>query len=234
MMVVPKQMGRVRICTDHDELNKSVWRKKHPLPSVELTLGQLADSWLDANAGFWQIPLSKESSLLTNFITLFGWICYNWLCFGISSAPEHFQKRMSRILEGLKSVLCQMDDVFIWGAKQKEHDERLQKTLSRLQEAGVTLNYKFELSKSRIKFLGQVIKASGLSEDPDKGSTVKAMTEPRNVSEVRCFLRMMNPLGNSYLTWQEKAILSEIYWKSQICGFGGRNTNRPSIAAKRN
>ena len=81
MVVVPKSTGRVRICTDLTELNRSVMREKHPLPSVEHTLGQLAGakifSKLDANAGFWQIPLSEESSLLTTFITPFGRYCYN-------------------------------------------------------------------------------------------------------------------------------------------------------------
>ncbi|KAL7861742.1 hypothetical protein SRHO_G00131830 [Serrasalmus rhombeus] len=155
MVVVPKQIGKVRICTDLTELNKSVLRERHPLPSVEHTLGQLAGarvfSKLDANSGFWQIPLSKESSLLTTFITPFGQYCYR-LCFGISSAPEHFQKRMTQLLEGLEGVLCQMDDVLIWGATQQQHDERLRATLSRLQEAGVTLNEKCEFSKSQIKF----------------------------------------------------------------------------------
>lgn len=69
------------------------------------------------------------------------------VCFGISSSPEHFQKRMSRILEGLEGVPCQMDDVLIWGATEGEHDESLRKTLTRLQEAVVT-------NVSRIKFLG--------------------------------------------------------------------------------
>lgn len=58
MVVVPKRTGsgRVRICTDLTELNKPVMREKHPLPSVEHTLEQLAGakvfSKLDANAGF--------------------------------------------------------------------------------------------------------------------------------------------------------------------------------------
>ncbi|KAI3373366.1 hypothetical protein L3Q82_006673 [Scortum barcoo] len=99
MVVVPKSTGRgVRIFSDLTELNKSVLRERHPLPSVENTLGQLAGakvfSKLDANAGFWHIPLSKESSLLTTFITPLGRYCYNRLCLGISSAPEHFQKRV--------------------------------------------------------------------------------------------------------------------------------------------
>ena len=79
MVVVPKSSGRVRICTDLKELNRSVMREKHPLPFVEHTLGQLAGakifSKLDANAGFWQIPSTEESSHPTTFITPFGRYC---------------------------------------------------------------------------------------------------------------------------------------------------------------
>ncbi|KAG7468959.1 hypothetical protein JOB18_026682 [Solea senegalensis] len=101
----------------------------------------------------------------------------------INKARQSEQKRMSRILEGLEGVVCQMDDVLIWGASQSEDDERLRKRLTRLQEAEVTLNDKCDFSKSRIKFLGQLIDATGVSADPDKVGTVKAMTEPSNVSE---------------------------------------------------
>lgn len=70
---------------------------------------------------------------------------------------------MSRILEGLEGVVCQMDDVLVWGSSQSEHDERLRRVLSKLQEAGVTLNEKCEFSKTKIKFLGQIVEASGVS-----------------------------------------------------------------------
>ena len=101
MVTVPKSTEKkVCICVDFTKLNQSVKRERHMLPAVERTLGQLQGakvfSKLDANSGFWQIPLAKESALLTTFITPFGRFCFNRLCFGISSAPEHFQKRMSQ------------------------------------------------------------------------------------------------------------------------------------------
>lgn len=228
MVAVPKRMGRgVRICSDLTELNKSVLRERHPLPSVENTLGQLAGarvfSKLDAKSGFWQIPLSKDSSLLTTFITPYGRYCYNRLCFGISSAPEHFQKRMQQILEGLEGVLCQMDDVLIWGATQGEHDERLRRVLSRLQGAGVTLNDKCEFSKTRIKFLGQIIQASGVSADPDKVSAVRAMKEPSNITEVRRFLGMTNHLGKFLPHLAEKTRpLRDLLRKSSMWSWGSQ------------
>ena len=104
-VVVPKPNKKVCICVDLTQLNKCVKRERHILPSVDHTLAQLSNakifSKIDANSGFWQIELSKQSSLLTTFITPFGRFCFNRLPFGISSAPELFQKRMSFALEGL-------------------------------------------------------------------------------------------------------------------------------------
>ena len=129
VVVVPKANGKVRICVDLTKLNQSECRERHPLPAVEQTLAQLAGarvfSKLDANSGFWQIPLSAESSLLTTFLTPFGRYSFHRLPFGIMSAPEHFQRRMSVILDGMDGVVCLMDDVLIHGKTQDEHDDRL-------------------------------------------------------------------------------------------------------------
>ena len=77
MVVVPKvSSGEVRICVDLTHLNDNVLREVHPIPTVDETLAQLAGakvfSKLDANSGFWQIPLAPESYHLTTFVTPFG------------------------------------------------------------------------------------------------------------------------------------------------------------------
>jgi len=95
---------------------------------------------LDANSGFWQIPLAKESKLLTTFITSFGRFCFNKLPFGISSAPEIFQCHMNNVLSDLPGVLCHVDDVLVYGKDPAEHESRFQATLQRIQAAGITLN----------------------------------------------------------------------------------------------
>lgn len=67
MVPVPSKNGSVRICVDLTRLNEAVCREKYILPSVEQTLGLLAGaevfSKLDANRGFWQVQLSRVSSL---------------------------------------------------------------------------------------------------------------------------------------------------------------------------
>ena len=130
---VPKKSGAVRICVDLKALNESVLREVYPLPTVDDLLGQLTGatvfSHLDANSGFWQIPLCPVSRLLTTFITPCGRFCFNKLPFGIASAPELFEKRMSKLLSGLNGIVCQMDDVLIFGRTRDEHDIRLMKAL---------------------------------------------------------------------------------------------------------
>ena len=73
---VPKKSGTVRIRVDLKRLNQSVICEIYPLPKVDETLVQLPGATvfthLDANSGFWQIPLSTDSQVLMTFITPFG------------------------------------------------------------------------------------------------------------------------------------------------------------------
>eukprot|EP00731_Ephydatia_muelleri_P028828 Em0020g472a len=201
MVVVPKkQSDSVRICVDLKPLNESVLRENYPLPKIDETLAQLSGasvfSKLDANSGFWQISLAKDCRPLTTFITPFGRYFFNKLPFGISSASELFQRRMSEILDGLDGVLCQIDDILIFGNNQHQHDIRLMAALDRIEKAGVTLNpTKCVFSRRQIQFLGHIIDQKGVHPDPDKTSAIHKMPKPENVSELRRFLGMINQFG---------------------------------------
>lgn len=76
VVVSKKNSQRLRLCVDYTGLNQYVCREKYVLPSVDQSLGMLAGasvfSKLDANMGFWQIPLAEESAKYTTFITPFG------------------------------------------------------------------------------------------------------------------------------------------------------------------
>ena len=196
MVCVPKNSGSVRICVDLTRLNKAVHRESHPMSDVEASLAKLAGSKfyskLDANSGFWQLPLSEESKSLTTFITPFGRYRFNRLPFGITSAPEIFQRTMSTILEGLPGVICHMDDILIHAATPAEHDQRVRMTMQRLQDNHVTLNDKCEFFKTKLRFLGNIVSAEGVSADPDKTKAIRAFPAPTNVSELQRFLGLVN------------------------------------------
>lgn len=199
IVVVPKADGRVRICVDLTRLNQAVRREVYQMPTVEETLGSLTEgsvfSKLDANSGFHQIVLNPESAKLTTFITPFGRYMFKRLPFGISSAPEHFQKRMDKELSGIEGVKCRMDDILIIGKDQAEHDKRLKQVLDRLVERKLTLNLeKCLFSQSRLQYLGQIIDSDGIRKDPSKIKAITDMAEPQNIADLRRFLGLVNHL----------------------------------------
>ena len=107
----------------------------------------------DANLGFWQIELTPESAKLTIFITTYGF-CFNRLLFGITSAPEHFQQRMNKILQGLNEVVCLVDDILAYVNTQEQHDTHLMVVLQRIWESWLVLNKdKLSLIKHTLSIL---------------------------------------------------------------------------------
>lgn len=183
---VPKPSGSVRICVYLTQLNNAVQREIHQMPSVDESLAKLGNSKifskLDANSGFWQIPLNRESRLFTTFVTPFGRYCFNRLPFGTSSAPEIFQRTLSRILEGLEGTICQMDYDLIHGVDQPEHNRRARAVLHRLQEAGLTLNDKCEFSKPSIRFMAYIIDGYGIHADPQKTTAIAQFPDPSDIT----------------------------------------------------
>ena len=135
--------------------------------------------------------------------------------FGISSAPEHFQCRMNKVLLGLPGVLCLIDDILVYGSSKEEHNEILQAVPNRLKSAGVTLNQsKCEFGKETIKFLGHVINSNGVSADPQKIEAIVKIKAPSSLSELRCFLGMTNQLGkfSSNIAEMTKPLTKQAAW----------------------
>ena len=200
MVCIPKPDNSVRICVDLTHLNKSVRRENFPLPIIEQSLGRMAGakyfSKLDANSSFWQIKLAEESKLLTTFITPFGRYAFHRLVMGLSSASEYFQKRMSQILEGIDGVLCQTDDVLVFGRTEDEHDSRLETVLAKLEAANLTLNPdKCVFKQKQVKFVGHLVGQDGVAADPDKVKAIRNLSPPKDIHGVRSFMGMVNQLG---------------------------------------
>ena len=140
--------------------------------------------------------MDPKSSKLTTFITPFGRFKFNRLPFGITSAPEHFQRRMNQILAGMDGVVCLIDDILVYGTTQAEHDQRLMTVLRKIRDAGLTLNKdKCQFNTTSIKFLGQVVDQEGVKADPTKVQAVLELKPPTTVKELRRLLGMANQLS---------------------------------------
>ena len=115
-LVTVVKPGKLRMCIDPKHLNQNIKRSHYPLPTIEDLLPDLSKtkifSVVDAKNGFWHVELDDESSYLTTFNTPFG--RYHWLRmpFGISSAPEEYQRRQDQTVEGLPGVCSIIDDIW--------------------------------------------------------------------------------------------------------------------------
>lgn len=200
MVPVPRKNGKVRICVDLKRLNEAVRRERYILPTAEEITAKLSGATtftsLDAASGFWQIPLHPESSKLTTFITPFGRYAFKRLPFGITSAPEIFQRKMAETFRDLDGVAVFMDDVLVYGQTPEQHDQRLNKVLERIESVGLKLNKeKCKFRQNTLHFLGQVIDESGVRPDPDKVKAIRELPAPNDIQELRRVLGMFNYLG---------------------------------------
>ncbi|CAL9705828.1 unnamed protein product [Knipowitschia caucasica] len=198
--VEKKNSEKVRICVDLKRLKNAVKRERYMLPTLEDIAPKLSGakvfSTLDASCGFWQIPLEEGCRKLTTFITPMGRFCFKRLPFGITSAPEIFQRQMSELLKGHDGVVVVMDDILVFGTTKEQHDRHLSAVLRTIRESGLKLNkQKCHFGKSEIQYFGHIISAEGMKPDPDKVKVITQMQSPTNVEELRQVLGLINYVG---------------------------------------
>ena len=168
VVVVKKSNGKIRLCIDPKPLNQALRRNYYPLPVIDDLLPQLTNakvfSVVDAKNGFWHVQLGEESSLLTTFGTPWGRYRWTRMPFGISPAPEEFQRRLENALEGLDGVKPIFDDFLVFGAGEtqaaamSDHDAKLRALLERCRSKGIKLNKeKLKLRCTEVKFMGHIV-----------------------------------------------------------------------------
>lgn len=201
MVPAPKRnKDEVRVCVDLKRLNKGVKRERYILPTLDDITPKLAGakvfSTLDASSGFWQIPLDPSCQKLTTFITPMGRFCFKRLPFGITSAPEIFQRLMTDLLKGLEGTVVVMDDILVYGSTKEEHDRHLDAVLRTVKASGLKLNRaKCHFRKTELQFFGHIISADGVKPDESKVEAIAQMSSPSNVEQLRQVLGLVNYVG---------------------------------------
>ena len=109
------------------QANGAIVRERHPIPTVDEVLhdlnGGTVFSKLDIKWAFHQVELSEVSRPTTTFVTHKGLFRYKRLMFGVSCAPEMYQRVIQQVLEGCDGVRNIHDDIFVHGQTTEEHDK---------------------------------------------------------------------------------------------------------------
>lgn len=204
--VIVEKPGKFRLCIDPRDLNKAIKRPKYPMPTLDDILPKLAKakvfSVLDAKDGFHQVKLEEDSSYLTTFWTPFGRYRYLRLPFGISSAPEEFQRRQHEIVTDLEGVDAIADDILIYGCGDtweeavEDHNRALKEFCQRAREVNLKMNKsKLRLCLTQVPFMGFLLTNNGVVVDPKKVQAIMNMPCPEDKKAVKRLLGSFNYLA---------------------------------------
>ena len=198
--IVPevKQDGSVRICGDYKcTVNQVSTLDNYPIPKTEDLLATLGGgnkfTKLDMSQAYQQLLLDEESKKFTTINTHKGLYQYNRLPFGVSSAPGISQRTMENLLQGIPHVVVRVDDILVSGKDDPDHLANLGTVLSRLSNAGLKLSLgKCLFMQPQVTYCGYVINGDGIQPVAAKVDAIKNAPEPKDVSQLRAFLGMLN------------------------------------------
>ena len=121
------------------------------------------------------------------------------MAFGVNSAPEIWQRKMTQLVEGLTGTEM-IHDYFLMvgcGAFDEEaeidHDKKLSAFLDRFQERNIGLNAKnVKLKMTELPCFGHLLRREGILVDSKKVETIENMHEPGDAKAVQRLLGSLN------------------------------------------
>lgn len=198
-MVVEKRNGELRLCLDPQDLNKALIKENFLIPKLEELSARLSHmkyfTVLDLKQGFWQIKLDERSSNICTFSTPFGCYKFKRLPFGLSVAPEVFQRYVSNYFNDLPGTTAYIDDLLVSGKTQQEHDTNLKKVLERARKINIKFNPdKLQYKVNSVKYVGQIFSSEGMKPDPNRVKSIINLERPRDKKTLQSFMGMINYL----------------------------------------
>ena len=188
------QPAKVCICPNPSQ---TIIRPVYPIPTLEENIHHFhrAFSMFEIKDAFQKIKLTNKASLLTTMHS--SWRRYRWtrLPFGISSAPEEYQRRLLDILCGMEVVVNIANDIIVVGRGEcladahVDYDSTVLELLKRLSQHSVKLNpdnIKFKTCTA--PFMGHLLSPEGLKPSTEIANAVLNMPQPRDKAATRRFL----------------------------------------------
>jgi len=188
---------KIRIVSDLRELNKVIKTQDYALPIIHDLIRQRSGfkfmTKIDLSMMFYAFELTDRAKDLTTISTPFGLFRYTRAPMGLRNSPAFAQAAIESTLEGIDDVCAYIDDIAIFSDTWEQHLSTLQQVLSRLEDAGFSVNpLKCEFGISEGDFLGHYLTTDGIKPWQKKVQAVLDLQRPTNASEVRTFVGLIN------------------------------------------
>ena len=176
-VVVTKEGNhKKRLVVDYSQtINKFTQLDAYPLPNINTLINEIAQhnvfSTIDMKSAYHQVPINEGDKPYTAFEADHGLYQLKRIPFGVTNGVATFQRIMDGIITGenLSSTFAYLDNVFICGKTQAEHDQNLGKFLEIANSRNLTYNdEKCVFSTKSLNALGCLISEGSIKPDPER------------------------------------------------------------------
>ena len=203
---VGKKDGSYRPCQDYRTLNANTIKDRYPLPLItdlmEKMKGARYFTKMDLRAGYNNVRIKEGDEWKAAFIVpgtdhgpprLYE---PTVMFFGLCNSPATFQRMMNTIFADMMQegwMVIYMDDILIFSADLKEHQQRTRRVIERLREHDLYLKpEKCYFDVTEVEFLGLILRPNAIAMDPVKVEGVTGWKPPTCLKETRSFLGFAN------------------------------------------
>lgn len=199
LSIAKKKDGSLRMCVAYIQLNQRIESMSFPLPLIDVVLdraaGHALSSSLDGFSAYYTVPLTLRSRGYTQFTSPIGTFQYRVLPFGIKMAPSCFCQFMSKAFRHIPDSILStyLDDVVLYSDSFDDHCQHLRQVMDAVRTSGMKLKAKkCEIGSDSVIFLGHRLSKEGISVVESKVEAITSWPLPRNPSDVRTFLGLVN------------------------------------------
>ena len=181
LVLVVKPNGKLHVCLDPRTLNSVLQHNIHNAQRFIDIIAQIRGfthcSKIDANSGFWTLPLNAINQLPTIFDTTWGHYCFLKLPFGLCKSQYFSQFYMDLNFKAInKCTHIIADNILIVGSSTGIHDYHLIQVLNKCREISLKLIPDKCIFKSmQVLFFGHLVTSDRLKPDPRKINTIANM-----------------------------------------------------------
>ena len=163
IVCVKKRNGKNRLTCDYSSINLMTVDNAYGMADltelIEISVKTKYVSTIDLASAYWQVPMSPESKLLTNFRTRRNLFQWHVMPQSLKNSSKTFQALMSQVLWGAGMYAnTHQDDIIITSDSFEDHLSHIRDVLERLRLANLTARAsKTQFAREETKCLGFVV-----------------------------------------------------------------------------
>ena len=194
-MFAKKKDKTLRPCIDYKQLNRVTIKNRYPLPRIDDLFDQLRGvrvySKIELHTGYHQLRVKEAYIPKIGFRTRYRHFEFTVMAFGLTNAQAAFMDLVHKVFRPYldQFVVVFVDDTLIYSQSEGKHEDHLRVVLQLMRDRQLYAKFsKCEFWLTKVRFLGHIVSASGLSVDPEKVEALMSWERPKSVFEIHSFL----------------------------------------------